>query len=111
GKDFADLAKQYSDDQLTAKEGGELGTFKKGETLPEIEKTVEAMTPGDISDLVKTPAGFHIIKLEKKFVKSVKSFDEAKGEIEDLLYRKKSEERYNQWIADLRKAAAIEIKQ
>jgi len=111
GKDFGELAKKYSDDQLTAKEGGELGAFKKGEMLPEIEHTVETMQPGDISDIVITPAGFHIIKLEKRFAKNLKTFDEAKGEIEELLYRKKSEERFKQWAADLRKGAAIEIKQ
>lgn len=110
GKDFGELAKKYSDDQLTAKEGGELGTFKKGEMLPVIEQTVDTMQPGEISNLVITPAGFHIIKLEKRFNKSLKSFDEVKGEIEELLYKKKSEEKFNQWIADLRKGAAIEIK-
>ena len=110
GTDFGELAKKYSDDQLTAKEGGELGTFKKGEMLPEIEHTVETMQPGDISDLVITPAGFHIIMLEKKFAKKMKSFDEVKGEIEELLFRKKSEEKFAQWAADLRKGAAIEIK-
>lgn len=111
GKDFAELAKKYSEDKLTAMEGGELGTFKKGETLPEIESTVEIMKEGDISDLVITPAGFHIIMLEKRSAKNVKTFDEVKGEIEELLYRKKSEERFNQWAAELRKGAAIEIKQ
>jgi len=110
GKDFAELAKKYSDDHLTAKEGGELGTFKKGEMLPEIENTVAAMKPEDISDLVITPAGFHIIKLEKRFTKNAKTFDEAKAEIEEILFRKKSEERYNQWLADLRQGAAIEIR-
>ena len=69
------------------------------------------MKEGEISDLVITPAGFHIIKLEKHFTKNMKTFDEAKAEIEDLLYRKKSEEKFNQWLADLRKEAAIEIKQ
>lgn len=110
GKDFAELAKKYSDDHLTAKEGGELGTFKKGEMLPEIENTVAAMKPEEISDLVITPAGFHIIKLEKRFSKNAKTFDEAKAEIEEILFRKKSEERYNQWLADLRQGAAIEIR-
>jgi peptidyl-prolyl cis-trans isomerase SurA len=110
GKDFSELAKKYSDDHLTAKEGGELGTFKKGEMLPEIENTVATMNPGDISDLVITPAGFHIIKLEKRFSKNARTFDEAKAEIEEILFRKKSEERYNQWLADLRQGAAIEIK-
>jgi peptidyl-prolyl cis-trans isomerase SurA len=110
GTDFAELARKYSDDHLTAKEGGELGVFKKGEMLPEIENTVAAMQPGDISDLVITPAGFHIIKLEKRFSKNSKTFDEAKAEIEEILFRKKSEERYNQWLADLRQGAAIDIR-
>jgi peptidyl-prolyl cis-trans isomerase SurA len=110
GKDFAELAKKYSDDHLTAKEGGELGTFKKGEMLPEIENTVADMKPEEISDLVITPAGFHIIKLEKRFTKNTKTYDEAKAEIEEILFRKKSEERYNQWLADLRQGAAIDIR-
>lgn len=110
GAEFAELARKHSDDQLTAKDGGALGTFKKGEMLPQIENAVEAMQPGDISELVVTPAGFHIIKLEKRFARNVKTFDEAKGEIEEILYRKKSEERFNQWVAELRSAAAIEIR-
>jgi peptidyl-prolyl cis-trans isomerase SurA len=108
GKNFADLAKTYSEDALTAKDGGELGTFKKGEMLPEIETAVTAMQPGQISDLVITPSGFHIIELEKRFVSKTKTFDEVKGELEEQLYRKKSEERFHQWLAELRKAAAID---
>lgn len=110
GKDFAELAKKYSDDPGAAKDGGELGAFKKGDMLPEIEGAVVNMKPGDISDLVHTPAGLHIIKLEKKSLGTIKPFDEVKGEIEELLYKKKSEERFNQWVDDLKKGAAIEIK-
>ena len=110
GKDFADLAKKYSDDTSTAKEGGDLGTFKKGDMLPGIQNVLETMKPGEVSDLVKTPAGFHIIKLEKRFVKSTKTFDEVKGEIQETLYKKKSEERFKQWADDLKKNAAIDIR-
>jgi peptidyl-prolyl cis-trans isomerase SurA len=110
GKDFAELAKKYSDDPQAAKDGGELGTFKKGDMMPEIEDNVINMQPDEISDLVITPAGFHIIKLEERTLGKIRSFEEVKGEIEELLYKKKSEERFNVWLADLRKAAAIEIK-
>ena len=111
GKDFAELAKKYSDDASTAKDGGDLGTFRKGEMLPDIEQVLERMKPGEVSDLVKTAAGLHIIKLEKRFVKSTKTFDDAKGEIEETLYKKKSEERFRQWSADLKKNAVIDIRQ
>jgi peptidyl-prolyl cis-trans isomerase SurA len=110
GKDFAALARQYSSDPAAAKDGGDLGTFKKGEMLPELESAITSLNPGEISELVKTPAGFHIIKLEAKNSGKVKPFAEVKAEIEDILYKKKSEERFNQWVTDLRKAAAIEIK-
>jgi peptidyl-prolyl cis-trans isomerase SurA len=109
--DFAELAKKYSDDPNAAKDGGDLGNFKKGDMLPEIENAVIGMNPGEISDLVTTPAGFHIIKLEEKSLDKIKPFESVKGAIDELLYRKKSEERFNQWSEELRKAATVEIKQ
>ncbi|HEY6009138.1 MAG TPA: peptidylprolyl isomerase [Geobacteraceae bacterium] len=110
GKDFAALAKQYSDDPAAANDGGELGTFRKGEMLPEIEGAVLVLKPGEVSDIVTTPAGLHIIKLEERIAGKQKTFDEVKSDIEDLLYKQKSEERFTQWITDLKKGAAIEIK-
>jgi peptidyl-prolyl cis-trans isomerase SurA len=110
GKDFSELARTYSDEASAKTDGGDLGTFKKGDMLPEIEAAVITMKPGEVSDLVSTPAGFHIIKLEEKVTAKVRTFEEVKDRIEELLYKKKSEERFNQWAADLRKGASIEIK-
>jgi peptidyl-prolyl cis-trans isomerase SurA len=110
GSDFAEMAKKYSDDPGAAKDGGDLGTFKKGDMLPEIENAVLAMKPGEISELVTSTAGFHIIKLEEKIAGKVKPFEAVRGLIDDQLYRKKSEERFKQWAEDLRKSATIEIK-
>lgn len=111
GRDFAELARQHSDDPAAAKTGGDLGSFRKGDILPEFEENLVKMQPGEVSDIIYTPAGLHIIKLEERFPGTPKPFEEVKGEIEDLLYRKKSEERFNQWVADLRKEAAIEVRQ
>jgi len=108
--DFTALAKKYSDEAGAAKEGGDLGTFKKGDMLPEIESAVLTMKPGEISELVTTPAGFHIIKLEEKSPEKLKPFETVKASIDEILYRKKSEERFKQWAEELRKAAAVEIK-
>jgi peptidyl-prolyl cis-trans isomerase SurA len=110
GKDFAELARKNSDEPGAVKDGGDLGTFKRGEMLPEIESTVIKMKPGEISELVVTPAGLHIIKLEERTAGKPKPFDAVKAEIEDAVYRKKSEDRFNQWLADLRTGASIEIK-
>lgn len=108
--DFAALAKKYSDDPGAKNDGGDLGTFKKGEMLPEIESVVISMKPGEISELVTTTAGFHIIKLEEKNEGKLKPFESVKASIDDLLYKKKSEERFKQWAEELRKGAAVDIK-
>jgi len=110
GSEFTELAKKYSDDPNVAKDGGELGTFKKGDLLPEMEEVVLKLNPGDVSEPVRSRSGFHIIKLEKKFLGDIKPFDEVKGEIEENLYKQKSEVRFNQWVTELRKSAAVEIK-
>lgn len=111
GKDFAELARQYSDDPAARKNGGDLGTFRKGDILPEFEESLIRMQPGEVSDLIYTATGLHIVKLEERTPGTPRPFEQVKGEIEDILYRKKSEDRFNQWVADLRKGAAIEIKQ
>lgn len=111
GVDFAELAKKYSQDPAAAKDGGDLGSFKRADMLPEIGNTVAAMKPGDISPLVLSPAGLHIIKLEDKSQGEGKPFEQVRDAIEDLLYKKKSDERFAQWVKDLRAAASIEIKE
>lgn len=108
--DFAALARKYSDDAGAAKDGGDLGTFKKGDMLPEIESAVITMKPGEVSELVTTPAGFHIIKLEERNEGNLKPFETVSASIEELLYKKKSEARFKQWADDLKKNAVIDIK-
>jgi peptidyl-prolyl cis-trans isomerase C len=65
GEDFAALAKQYSDDSSSKEKGGEY-TFGRGQMVPEFEKAAFSMKPGEISDLVETQFGYHIIKLEER---------------------------------------------
>jgi peptidyl-prolyl cis-trans isomerase SurA len=65
GEDFALLAREYSDDPGTRDQGGELGWVRSGELVPEFENALFAMEAGDLSDIVETPFGFHIIQLER----------------------------------------------
>ncbi|MHC1696983.1 MAG: peptidylprolyl isomerase [Geobacteraceae bacterium] len=108
GADFAELAKKYSDDP-SGKEGGDLGFLNKGELLPAFETALISMKVGEVSGLVRTSAGIHIIKLVDYREGKTQSLDSAKREVEDLLYKQKSEERFSQWLDGLRKNAAIEI--
>jgi len=110
GKDFAELAKKFSEDPAARKDGGDLGSFKKGDMQPELEKTILSLKPGEVSELVVTPIGLHIIKLEARVAGVIKPFESVKAEIEEILYRKKSEERFSQWVKELRSKASIEIR-
>jgi peptidyl-prolyl cis-trans isomerase SurA len=110
GKDFAELAKSYSEDPSARKDGGNLGTFKKGDMMPELEGAIMSMKTGDVSELVYTPSGFHIVKLEERITGKMKPFEKVKGDIEEALYRKKSEDRFTQWAKELRSKSSIEIK-
>lgn len=64
GEDFAELAKEFSQDS-TAAAGGDLGTFGRGVMVPEFQSAVETLKPGEVSDLVRTQFGYHIVKLEE----------------------------------------------
>ncbi|MBX3025882.1 peptidyl-prolyl cis-trans isomerase [bacterium] len=80
GADFAALAKEFSEDS-TAASGGDLGTFGRGMMTPPFEAAAFALEPGQVSDIVETQFGFHIIKLEEKQAARTESLDEAKDAI------------------------------
>jgi peptidyl-prolyl cis-trans isomerase D len=80
GTNFADLAKKYSED-TSASDGGEIGWVVRGQTVKEFEDTAFSMKPGQVSDLVKTVYGIHILKLEDKQTAHLQSFGEVKGSI------------------------------
>jgi peptidyl-prolyl cis-trans isomerase D len=84
GADFAELAKQYSQDS-TASNGGDLGRFGHGVMAPAFESAAFALEPGQISDVVETPFGFHIIKLEEKVPEHVEPLDSARAAIVSAL--------------------------
>ena len=98
GEDFAQLAKQNSEDQGSAKKGGDLGFNPKGRMVKEFDDVQFALTPGSISDVVQSPFGYHIIKVEAVREGDV-PVDEAKRELALKLYQTRR-------AAELAKAAA-----
>jgi peptidyl-prolyl cis-trans isomerase D len=90
GAKFEDLAKKYSDDPGSAKQGGELGWIGRGRTVPEFEKAAFSQAKGQTSDLVKSSYGFHIIRMEDKHEAHLKTLDEVKDQIEPLIRQQKT---------------------
>src|SRR5471030_3208107 len=85
GGDFAELAKKFSEDTDSAKNGGDLDYFGRGRMVPEFDQAVFAMQPGTISDLVKTQYGYHIIKLVDKKNATTRPLAEVRQQLTDQL--------------------------
>src|SRR6185436_16506105 len=91
GADFAALAKKYSEDESNNANGGDLDYFGRGRMVPEFEQAAFAMKNGEISDLVKTAFGFHIIKMVDNKPESTRPMAEVHTEIEDQLKWQKAQ--------------------
>src|SRR5687767_1565655 len=85
GADFAELAKKYTEDEASKATGGDLNFFGRGRMLPEFEAAAFTLEPGQISDLVKTQYGFHIIKVVEKKPAVTQSLDEVRPQIQQIL--------------------------
>ncbi len=108
GKDFADAAREYSED-ISASEGGDVGFVEKGKMVPEFENAVYSMNEGEISDIVETEYGYHIIKVEEVLKGGTLPLKDVKNKIQFILSNKKQKSAYAEWMAELRKSAFIEI--
>ena len=108
GEDFATLAKELSDDG-SKESGGDLGFFPRGRMVPAFEEAAFALQPGQISEVVRTQFGYHVIKVEERKAGRALPFDEAKEQVQDDLTKEKTYERYQHYMAGLRGKAKVEV--
>jgi peptidyl-prolyl cis-trans isomerase D len=92
GADFAELAKKYSEDEGSKPNGGDLDYFSRGRMVPEFEAAAFALEVGQVSDLVKSQFGFHIIKVVDKKPAVTRSLDEVRPQIEEQLKRQRADQ-------------------
>jgi peptidyl-prolyl cis-trans isomerase SurA len=109
GKDFGALAKQFSEGP-GADKGGEIGTFARGEMDPALEEVAFSLKRREVSEPVKTMAGFHLLRVESEEGASHKPLDQVRDEIRDALYNEALESRYQDWLSrDLRERHHVEV--
>jgi peptidyl-prolyl cis-trans isomerase C len=108
GADFAELAQQYSEDEGSASKGGDLGWFQRGQMVKEFEETAFALEPGQVSDIIRSQYGFHIIKLEDR--REAATFEEVKDKVRSAYLEDQKETRFDEWYEEVRQAAEIQIE-
>jgi peptidyl-prolyl cis-trans isomerase SurA len=109
GGDFAALAQQWSRD-ASARDGGDLGTLKRGELSPEIETQILALSPGEISRPHRSSLGWHVFRLESKDTLEGDSLQRARQQIREILFREKYEARLDTWLKEIKQRAIIEVR-
>lgn len=108
GGDFEDLARQYSDDSASAASGGDLDYISKGQMIEEFEEALFSMDVGEVSEIVETQYGFHIIKVFDRQEEYIQKFDEVEESINAYLLNLHKMEKWEDFIFSLIEEVNIE---
>ena len=108
GEDFAALAKLYSQDGSASK-GGDLGWIYPGDTVPDFERAMNALKPGELSQPIQSPFGFHLIEVLERRVQDV-SADRQRAAARQILRERKMDEAYQDWLRQIRDRAYVELR-
>jgi len=109
GSDFAQTARERSQDPVTASRGGDLGFFAKGEMEESVEKVAFTLAPGQISGVVTTPYGFEIIKVTERRETGYRPLSEVNDLIREVLTKSERQERQAALVAELRNKGKVEL--
>lgn len=109
GEDFGKLASEVSDDTASKMKGGDLGFFPKGKTVPDFEKVAFSLKPGEVSDIVETQFGFHIIKVEEKKESVLEPYDKIKDKIKEKVFNDFRKARVDEFVEKAMKDAGVEL--
>jgi parvulin-like peptidyl-prolyl isomerase len=107
GETFENMANKYSEDTNSNTTGGDIGYFSKGQLVAEFEDVAFTLNVGQISDIVETPYGFHLIKVTDKKAERIKTFDEVKDSIRQYLESNLKNDKFNKFLLSLKDAAVI----
>lgn len=110
GEDFETLARQYSEDPASALRGGNIGFFSRGDMIKNFEDAAFALKVGQVSDLVRTQLGFHIIRLDERKSSQKMPFEEVKLAIKARLKQEQSNALFQQYVAALKSKAEIKLR-
>jgi peptidyl-prolyl cis-trans isomerase C len=108
GEDFATLAQRYSEDRNSRDQGGDLGEFRRGQMVEAFDNAVFSMEPGQVSEVVESEYGFHVIRLESRKPSGLVPLNEVKEKIRTNLANQRRDEAAKKHVEELRALAKIE---
>ena len=109
GESFEMLASQYSKEPAAA-QGGDIGFMERGAMMPNVEKAAFEMPVGQVSDVIETELGFHIVMVVDKRGEGLKSASDVRNEIKAKIENEKASQKYDEWIEGIRKKSFIDIR-
>jgi peptidyl-prolyl cis-trans isomerase SurA len=109
GDDFGQLAIHFSDGP-TAKDGGELGTYERGQLAPDIENQVFTLNRNQTTEVIQTKSGFLILQVEQRYEAGLQPLDKVQDEITDKLFSAKVEPQLRDYLKQLRQDSFVEVK-
>jgi peptidyl-prolyl cis-trans isomerase SurA len=109
GQDFSELARTYSED-AAGKDGGGLGTLKRGELAPDIEETILKLRPGEFSAPFRSQVGYHLFHLDSKETLTGEALVQARSQVREILYRQKYDARLQEWLTEMKQRSIIEVR-
>ncbi len=107
GEDFASAARAHSEDHASAAQGGDLGWIDPGMLAPEFERAMNALAPGEVSEPVRTAFGWHLIQVLERRTQDI-SHERRLAQARHEILARKTDERYEQWLRQLRDEAYVE---
>ncbi|HKQ30709.1 MAG TPA: peptidylprolyl isomerase [Burkholderiales bacterium] len=107
GDDFAALARAHSEDSVSAGAGGDLGWVTPGQLVPEFERAMDGLKPGELSQPIRSPYGLHLIQVLERRTQDM-SEDRQQTAARQQIHSRKANERYEQWVRQLRDEAYVE---
>ncbi len=110
GEKFADLAATNSDDLDTARSGGELPGYKRGQLIKQIEDLVWTMKKGTVTDPIRVPNGYLVLRVNEHYAKGLASFEEVDNEIHERMMMPQMNAKVRTYLTKLREDAFLEIK-
>jgi len=109
GASFAEMARQHSDDEMTANQGGDMGWFRPGDRGPRYQEVIDSLELGQVSEPFQLSSGWHLVKLEDRRQTDV-TLDARRNRARSILREQKGEEEYREFLRQLRGESYIEVR-